>query len=58
MAGNRDGGDSATEDTERKSKLRDKLGLTTTEALDILQQDIERVLIDYEEDTKKNRYFF
>lgn len=42
-------------DTDHKPKMKEKLGLTTTEALDILQRDINRVLLKYEDDYKINK---
>ncbi|KAK0084269.1 hypothetical protein PV325_007343 [Microctonus aethiopoides] len=44
-------------DTDHKPKMKEKLGLTTTEALDILQRDINRVLLKYEDDYKINKKY-
>lgn len=35
---------------------KEKLGLTTTEALEILGRDIRRIVEEYEVDYKRNRY--
>ena len=45
-------------DEKSKSESKESLGLTTSAALKILQRDIKRVLDEYEEECKKNKYEF
>lgn len=39
-----------------KAKPKEILGLSTTVALDTLHRDVERVLQEYEEDHRRNKY--
>lgn len=45
-------------DENSKSEPKESLGLTTSAALEILQRDIKRVLDEYEEECRKNKYDF
>lgn len=42
-------------DTKDETKF-ENLGLTTSQALEILQKDIKRVIEEYEKDNRKNKY--
>ena len=45
-------------DENSKSEPKEILGLTTSAALELLQRDIKRVLDEYEEECRRNKYDF
>lgn len=57
MAENRFEGDAEHEmKSTNKFSMKDKIGFTTTESLNILKQDIESVLHEYESECQQNKY--
>lgn len=56
MEGDRLTSKNTKEDDDVKAKSKETLGLSTMVALDILYRDVERVLQEYEEDHRKNKY--
>ncbi|XP_063995307.1 transmembrane protein 94 isoform X2 [Diachasmimorpha longicaudata] len=57
MEGNRVESNAGFNETGESKKIEDKLGLTTTEALEILHSEVARVLKDYEADCTKNKKY-
>lgn len=54
MEGNRAEGNAGPNEGE-SVKIGEKLGLSTTEALDILHRDVTRILDEYEADCQRNK---
>lgn len=56
MEGDRLTSKNTKESDDVRAKPKEILGLSTTVALDTLHRDVERVLQEYEEDHRRNKY--